>query len=226
MKQSESVMKLAAALFLAQSEMGGAVKDATNPFFKSKYADLGSVIKAIKGPCGNHGLSYIQLPVRSENGVGVVTRLLHSSGEWLEEQFTLPMVKNDPQAAGSAITYARRYALSALFAIPQVDTDAEDAMLRGEAIAEALPEKPLEQWVEDLADSILAIKEGIHSGDLSQAAQCWFELSDQEKRGLWVAPSMIVDGKRVDREHAPWTTAERETIQSKEFRIAYHGETA
>lgn len=221
MKQSESIAKLAAALVLAQTEMGGAVKDAANPFFKSKYADLGSVIKAIKEPCSKHGLSYIQLPIRSENGVGVVTRLLHESGEWLEGEYTLPMVKNDPQAAGSAITYARRYALSALFSIPQVDSDAEDAMFRGE-----LPEKPLEQWVEDLADSILAIKEGIESDDLGAAAQAWFELSDEEKRGIWVSSTEIVNNKRVERPHAPFTTAERDVMKSQEFKTAYHGGAA
>jgi len=137
MKQSESIAALAKALVAAQTEMGGAVKDAANPFFKSKYADLGSVIRAIKEPCSKHGLSYVQLPIRSENGVGVVTRLLHESGEWLEGEFTLPMVKNDPQAAGSAITYARRYALSALFSIPQVDSDAEDAMMRISTVPES-----------------------------------------------------------------------------------------
>ena len=219
MKQSESIARLAPALVLAQTEMGGAVKDAANPFFKSKYADLGSVIKAIKEPCSKHGLAYIQLPIRSENGVGVVTRLLHSSGEWLESEYTLPMVKSDPQAAGSAITYARRYALSALFAIPQVDTDAEDAMLRGD-----IPEKPLEQCVEDLADSILAIKEGIACDDIASAAQCWFELSDEEKRSIWVAPSQIVGGKRIERPHAPFTTNERDIMKSQEFKTAYHGE--
>jgi hypothetical protein len=224
MKQSESIVKLAAALTKAQAEMGGAVKDASNPFFKSKYADLASVIRAVKEPCAKHGLSYLQLPIRSENGVGVVTRLLHESGEWLEGEYTLPMVKNDPQAAGSAITYARRYALSALFAIPQVDTDAEDAMLRG--TPEPLPEKPLEQWVEDLADSILVIKEGIASGDIGAAAQAWFELSDDEKRGLWVAPTRIVEGKRVETPYAPWTTAERDVLKSSEFKTAYHGNPA
>ena len=221
MKQSESIAALAKALVAAQTEMGGAVKDAANPFFKSKYADLGSVIRAIKEPCSKHGLSYVQLPIRSENGVGVVTRLLHESGEWLEGEFTLPMVKNDPQAAGSAITYARRYALSALFSIPQVDSDAEDAMFRG-----ALPEKPLEQWCDDLADSIAAIKEGIENDDLGAAAQAWFELSDEEKRGIWVSSTMIVDGKRVDRPNAPFTTAERDVMKSHPFKVAFHGEAA
>jgi hypothetical protein len=132
MRSSESIDKLAEALCAAQGEMGGAVKGSANPFFKSSYADLTSVIKAIKEPCQNNGLSYVQLPHRSDSSIGVVTRLMHVSGQWLENEFTLPMVKSDPQAAGSAITYARRYALQALFGIPAVDDDGESAMIRGD----------------------------------------------------------------------------------------------
>jgi len=130
MKQSESIDALAKALCDAQAEMGGAVKDSANPFFKSKYADLGSVVKAIKEPFTKHGLSYVQFPHSSELGIGVVTRLMHTSGQWLEAEFTLPMVKQDPQAAGAAITYGRRYALQAMAGIPTADDDAESAMFR------------------------------------------------------------------------------------------------
>lgn len=132
MNQSESIVKLSAAFAKAQSEMSGAVKDSANPFYKSKYADLVSVIKAIKEPFANHGLSYTQFPITGDNGIGVTTRLIHESGEWLESTFTLPMTKLDPQAAGSAITYARRYALQAMAGIPAVDDDAEMAMGRKE----------------------------------------------------------------------------------------------
>ena len=134
MNQSESVANLCAALVKAQAEMSGAVKDSANPFFKSKYADLQSVIKAIKEPFAKHGLAYTQFPYNDDNGVGanvgVVTRLVHSSGEWIECSYTLPLTKLDPQAAGSAITYARRYALQAMAGIPAVDDDAEMAMGR------------------------------------------------------------------------------------------------
>jgi len=132
MKSSESINELASALCNAQGQMGGAVKDSANPFFKSSYADLTSVIKAIKQPFADNGLSYTQFPVSNENGVGVSTRLMHISGQWLEMQYTLPTVKKDPQASGSAITYARRYALQSIAGIPTADDDAESAMLRGD----------------------------------------------------------------------------------------------
>jgi hypothetical protein len=132
MKSSESINELASALCNAQGQMGGAVKDSANPFFKSSYADLTSVIKAIKQPFADNGLSYTQFPVSNENGVGVSTRLMHISGQWLEMEYTLPTVKKDPQASGSAITYARRYALQSIAGIPTADDDAESAMLRGD----------------------------------------------------------------------------------------------
>jgi hypothetical protein len=132
MKSSESINELATALCAAQSQMGGAVKDSANPFFKSRYADLTSVIKAIKQPFADNGLSYTQFPVNDDSGVGVSTRLMHISGQWLEMEYTLPTVKKDPQASGSCISYARRYALQSIAGIPTAEDDAESAMLRGD----------------------------------------------------------------------------------------------
>ena len=127
MNQSESIKNLAAAMAAAQSEMGAAIKGASNPFFKSKYADLGSVIQAVKAPFAAHGLSYVQFPVSGESSVGVTTRLMHSSGEWLEQEYFIPLGKMDAQAAGSAITYARRYALQSIAGIPAEDDDGNAA---------------------------------------------------------------------------------------------------
>ena len=132
MNSSEKINELATALCKAQAAMGGAVKDSANPFFKSSYADLTSVIKAIKQPFADNDLSYTQFPVSDENGIGVVTRLMHNSGQWMELGYTLPIVKRDPQAAGSAITYARRYALQSMAGIPTADDDAESAVIRGD----------------------------------------------------------------------------------------------
>ena len=132
MKSSESIKELATALCAAQSQMGGAVKDSANPFFKSSYADLTSVIKAIKQPFADNGLSYTQFPVNDDSGVGVSTRLMHISGQWLEMEYTLPTVKKDPQASGSCISYARRYALQSIAGIPTAEDDAESAMLRAD----------------------------------------------------------------------------------------------
>lgn len=204
MRQSESIEKLAAALCKAQSSMGGAVKDSANPFFKSRYADLTSVVKAVKEPFAENGLSYVQFPISTELGVGVITRLMHTSGQWLESEYVLPLVKPDPQAAGSAITYARRYALQSVAGIPTADDDAEAAMIQAR--------KTTQQWCEELKDSIAAIKEGIASGDLSSAFEAWHELEPDEKQALWIAPTKDP--------HAPFTTKERAVMKSDEWNDA------
>ena len=133
MEKSEKIDILAAALVKAQSEMGGAVKDSNNPFFKSKYADLTSVWKACKVALHENGFSVIQSPISSDNRIGVATMLLHSSGQYIEDEYTLSVKKqNDPQADGSSITYARRYALAAFVGVCPVDDDGEMAMFRNE----------------------------------------------------------------------------------------------
>lgn len=132
MNHSESLDKLAPALAKAQAEMGGAVKETTNPFFKKKYADLSSVWKACKEALHDNGLSIIQSPTSDAGGrIGVATMLLHTSGQFITGEYTLGVKKdNDPQADGSSITYARRYALAAFVGVCPVDDDGESAMQR------------------------------------------------------------------------------------------------
>jgi hypothetical protein len=193
MKKSEQVDKLAAALCKAQAEMGGAVKDAKNPFFKSSYADLTSVIKAIKEPFANNGLSYSQFPVTSEGGggVGVVTVLLHSSGQWIESEFYLPLAKKDPQGGGSAITYARRYALQAMAGIPTADDDAEAAMMRGKPVEKSREELCAEA-VEAHIDSLQYIRKVLSDptdDNIALAREAFGEIPEDDQRAMWVAPS-------------------------------------
>ena len=127
MNKSESIKSLSVAMCKAQGEMGGAVKDANNPFFKSKYADLSAVVQAVKDPFANNGLSYVQFPIEEGGRIGVETILMHESGEWLSNSFTVQLSKQDAQGAGSAITYCRRYALQAIAGIPSEDDDGSNA---------------------------------------------------------------------------------------------------
>ena len=122
MNQSESILELSKALSKAQGEMGAAIKGSSNPFFKSKYADLGSVIEAIRPAFTANNLSYVHFPISGREGAGVTTRLMHSSGEWLEGEFLIPC-KEDAHGIGSAITYARRYALQSVAGVPAEDDD-------------------------------------------------------------------------------------------------------
>jgi len=195
MNKSESIDKLAAALCKAQAEMGGAVKDAKNPFFKSSYADLTSVIKAIKEPFANNGLSYSQFPITSEGGggVGVVTILMHTSGQWLESEFYLPIAKKDPQAGMGAVTYARRCVLQAMAGIPTADDDAEAAMMRGKP-DEPSQEEACAQMVTKHYDSLQYIRDCLATGtvdDLKFAKEAFGEIAEEDQRKLWVAPSKV-----------------------------------
>ena len=139
MKQSESIDKLAPALCLAQSQMGGAAKTATNPFFNKKYADLGEVIRCVKEPFTANDLCFVQFPISEEGRAGVETTIMHKSGQWISHEFTVKCAKNDPQGFGSAITYAKRYGLQAACGIPSEDDDG-NAASKGEDAKPA--EKP------------------------------------------------------------------------------------
>ena len=131
METSQSLDKLAPALAKAQSEMGGAVKDSNNPFFKSKYSSLTSVWQACKEALHSNGFSIIQSPIDKEGRIGVDTMVLHSSGQFVSGSFTSGVKKqNDPQADGSSLTYCRRYALAAFVGVCPVDDDGEMAMAR------------------------------------------------------------------------------------------------
>ena len=127
MVTSPTTDKLFPAMVKAQYEMQGAKKSAENPFFSSKYADLGSVMAATKDHLKANGLSIIQFPITEPGMCGVETVLIHESGQWASERCTLACAKQDPQAYGSAITYARRYGWQAVCGIPSEDDDANSA---------------------------------------------------------------------------------------------------
>jgi hypothetical protein len=130
MNKSESIKELATALAKAQGAIKGAVKDSANPFFKSKYADLASVVEAIRSAFAANGLSYVQSVEPSDKDeVRVETTILHSSGEWIGcGVLALPVSKVDAQGYGSALTYARRYSLSAATGVAPEDDDGNAAV--------------------------------------------------------------------------------------------------
>lgn len=126
--QSENIGELAAALSKAQAAMPNASKDATNPHFKSRYADLASIWDACRKPLTDNGLAVIQAPVAAEPGyVGLTTTLLHASGQWIAETVSAPLTQNTAQSIGSALTYLRRYALAAMVGVAPDDDDGNTA---------------------------------------------------------------------------------------------------
>ena len=123
MQTSEQINELAAALAKAQGQIQAASRDRENPHFRSRYADLASVWDACRVALSLNGLAVVQGPALADRGVSVTTRLLHSSGQWAESTLILPMDKATAQGAGSAITYARRYALAAMVGVAPDDDD-------------------------------------------------------------------------------------------------------
>lgn len=130
MTTSNTLIKIAPALLNAQKKIGSAKKDAKNPFFKSNYADLGSVMEACKDALNENGITVLQPVGTDEQGfVYVETILLHESGEFISDKMRIEMKEqNNPQAQGSAITYARRYSLQSLVFIPAEDDDGNKAV--------------------------------------------------------------------------------------------------
>lgn len=125
MQKSSEITEISKALAEFRKEVKQPLKDANNPFFKSKYVPLENVVEAIDEVAPNHGLSFTQWPVNDGNGnVGVSTMLLHSSGQYIEyDPIYMKPDKQTPQAIGSAITYSKRYSLSAVFGITSDEDD-------------------------------------------------------------------------------------------------------
>lgn len=125
--QSDSIAELATALAAAQAEIKNPEKNKVNPHFKNRYADLTSVLDAIRSVFPKHGLAFTQ----TLRGADLVTQITHSTGQWLRSSVPVSPEKDTPQGFGSALTYMRRYAAQSIAGIAaDEDDDAEGAMKR------------------------------------------------------------------------------------------------
>ena len=130
--QSENITDVAKALLNVQRTVQPVTKDAENPFTKSWYASLNSVMDACRDALIENGIWLCQYPVPVEqpNTIGLVTKLTHAeSGQWQSSLAVVPLPKADPQGMGSAMTYARRYALTAMLGMVTEDDDGERAKI-------------------------------------------------------------------------------------------------
>jgi hypothetical protein len=131
MNTSPEIAKISAALVLAQKDMLPLIKDSDNPFFKSKYADLHAVTQACYPALQANDICVMQSAESlGATGINIITRLIHSSGEFIETECAIPPAGQDPQKYGSAVTYGRRYGLQAAVGLAATDDDAEAAMGR------------------------------------------------------------------------------------------------
>jgi len=178
MKTSQEINGIAKALSSAQASMTGAKKDATNPFFKSNYSDLTAVMSAISKPFADNDLSFVQAAEEDNGMIAVSTRIMHSSGQWIESTTKLPAVKHDPQAYGSAITYAKRYGLQALAGVPSVDDDAQYAC----ATMQNKQQATLKQVIDGIDEP--GFLEFWHSMDTSDKKMVWGLLDDTRRQAI------------------------------------------
>lgn len=190
MNKSESIKEIAPALLKAQKGIKAALKDSTNPHFKSKYADLSSVIDAVKEHLNAQDIAFLQGIVSAENGVGVETMLLHKSGEWLSSILEIPASKQDAQGYGSAITYGRRYGLQSMCGVPAEDDDGNAATASTQSritpIAGALGslDKADQENAKQIANGIVDFW---NEGKELAAYEAFYEsdLSNEMKLGIW-----------------------------------------
>lgn len=187
---SISVASIFAALAKAQGEMKGAKKDATNPHFKQKYADLASIWDACRVALSENGLCVIQTTSQAGAvGVCVVTTMGHSSGEWVRGEMYVPVSKQDAQGFGSAITYARRYALAAIVGVAPEDDDGEAAVGtprpgHGPIKAPAPQATPVDEMTLKASVIATAIKVATSPGALNEL---WADVIELSKAGMSVS---------------------------------------
>jgi hypothetical protein len=152
METSQTIAKIASSLLKSQMQMGNAIKDSKNPFFKSSYADLNSVREACIPFLNANGISAIQPMITKDGKNYINTILLHESGEYLSSLTEIIYSKqNDAQAQGSGITYARRYGLQSFVNIGSEDDDGNKASQPIKAVA---PSMTLEYAENNLKDSL------------------------------------------------------------------------
>lgn len=188
----------ASALIKAMSKIEGAVKESSNLHFKAKYADLASVISAVKQPLLENGFGFMQPVGRTEGGVWVETILIHDTGETYSfGKLEVPLDKNNAHGIGSAISYGRRYQLSSALGVPAVDDDGnaaagqEDRKVEAKRIpapAQVAPREPI--------PTIYRISDA----DMTQPLREYITANAQydEASDLWYAPDVLPRLKRFE----------------------------
>lgn len=128
MNMSETITQLAISLVQFNTKVTKIDKDASNPFFKSKYATLDNIIDEVRPLLTSEGIAIMQIPGGDGENVTMKTLLIHESGEWIESDvLVMRPAKNDPQGVGSCISYARRYSLAAILSLNTGEDDDANA---------------------------------------------------------------------------------------------------
>ena len=179
MNQTENINELVSALSKAQSKMKPATFNRVNPHFKNRYADFTSCMDACRIPLSDNGLSIMQYCETVNEKLMLITMLAHTSGQWIKSHFPLNPAKMDSQSIGSAMTYAKRYSLSAMLGIvsdEEEDDDGEAAHGRGRPAVQSRPVsvKPLDN-ARISADQALEVEKLLAQvpADVAKGAMDW-----------------------------------------------------
>lgn len=215
MKHSETINEIMPALIKAKTEMGKAIRNAENPHFKSAYITLDGVINAAEPALLKNGIMPVQAPEATESGTVLHTRLVHVSGQWIGSTYPVHPVKPGPQNEGSALTYARRYALMSMLDMAPEDDDGNAAQAASEASVLASLLWKNKRSIQAITEALDYYETGDESA-LSAAAEAWCEIPEQDRHGIWIAPTKAQQ-MGID---PPFTTKQREIIKSTEFRDA------
>lgn len=179
MQTSEQINEIASALSRAQHTMRVAAFDSKNPHFKSNYASFTSVVAAVREPLTSNGIAFIQSVVTLPTGLMVVTRLMHSSGQWIETDGPMiPVAKNDAHGAMSASTYAKRGSLSVALSLPADDDDDGNAAVAASKQAAAAP-----SLMTELLARISSAKDAVALGEVG-ASLSSIEVDEASKKKL------------------------------------------
>jgi hypothetical protein len=147
-----------AALVKALSELTNLAKDKVNPHFKSRFTSLDAILDATRPVLAKHGLALSQEPVFEDGMAGVVTRIIHVSGESRESKLILPLRDQSAQGVGSAISYARRYSAAAVLGIASdEDDDGQQASTPSKAITRAVIAKPVINKPDNSLDTLFGL---------------------------------------------------------------------
>lgn len=180
MNRSESIVALAKSLAAFHAHAPAIIKNATNPHFRNSYADLGGILDAIRTPLAEQGLSVLQL--LGENNI--TTMLLHTSGEYIETTTPLVITKLDAQGFGSAVSYQRRYALSAILSLAAQDDDGNAAC------------KPVPVATPVMTRDQVAVKQNVQK--LKSAVETIEKVERKEDRDLGKELSALMQKDKVE----------------------------
>jgi hypothetical protein len=201
MLTSETITKIMPSLIKAQGEFAPAVKAKVNPHFKSKYVPLDVVLDAIAEPLRNNGIAIIQQTDILDGRMVLLTRLVHESGEWIAGRYPVQPVKADPQGEGSALTYARRYALMAIAGIAPEDDD-------GNAAVKAVQREPATVTRILPTDGVWEAQDEEQQAFLLKIAEAVFDLMPDADAALAHIEEQKLD---ADEKTALWTRFDSKT---------------